>query len=229
MTWEVEHIGPHTLYRGDCREVLPTLAPVDALLTDIPYGVGMRAFDDNFAIGLEGLALVPCQRGITWISPGKVAAFIKGCLPWEVQRILWMEKLADLSYPWRGWLMNSEAILVLERPGAQWPTPETYHRDCYGVAPWGKTGHPNAKPLSVAKDLLQKITSPGETVIDPFLGSGTTALACLATARRCIGIEREARWFALACQRMHDALAQPDLFLPQAPRAIQQPLFAGGR
>jgi site-specific DNA-methyltransferase (adenine-specific) len=226
---EREQIGACTLYRGDCREVLPTLGEVDAVLTDIPYGVGMHAFDDDLSIGIEGLDMARCQRAITWLSPGKIAAFVLQTQRWTVRRVLWMEKAADLSYPWRGWLMNSEAILVLDRPGATWPSPGTYHRDCYTVAPWGKTGHPTSKPLMVATDLLNKLAEPGETVLDMFAGSCTTALACMALSCAFIGIEKDPRWFDLGCQRITDAYAQPDLFVPQPVRPQQQALFAGGR
>ena len=225
MGFEREQIGDCTLYRGDCREVLPTLGPVDAVLTDIPYGVGMRAFDDELAVGIAGLNLALCMRAITWLSPGKIGPFVKAA-SWDLARVLWMEKLADLSFPWRGWMMDSEAILVLERTGARWPTPETYHRDCYRVAPWGKSGHPTAKPLVVTKDLLQKLSAPGEVILDMFAGSCTTALACIALQRRFIGIEKAAKWFDLGCQRIAEAYSQGDLFLPvSSPRAQQEVLF----
>lgn len=228
MTLEREQIGACTLYRGDCRTILPALAPVDAVLTDIPYGVGMLAFDDDLRIGIEGLDMAACTRAITWISPGRIAQFVRLSQRWTVRRVLWMEKAADLSYPWRGWLMNSEAILVLDRDGAHWPTPGSYHRDCYTVAPWGKTGHPTSKPLAVARDLLNKLAAPGQTVLDMFAGSCTTALACMTLGCPFIGIESNPRWFDLACQRITDAYAQPDLFLPQPVQPQQQALFAGG-
>lgn len=220
MSWEVEQIGDCTLYRGDCREVLPTLDKVDAVVTDIPYGVGMKAFDDDLDTGIAGLELAPCLRAVTWLSPGKIGYFVQRS-SWHLARVLWMEKVADLSYPWRGWLMNSEAILVLERPNAKWPQPQAYHRDCYSVGPWGKTGHPNAKPLTVVVDVIKKIAAPGHMVLDMFAGSCTTALGCIATGRRCICIEKETRWFDLGCQRITDAYKQPSLF-PVAPPAPQQ-------
>jgi DNA modification methylase len=226
MSLEREQIGACTLYRGDCRDVVPTLGGIDAVLTDIPYGVGMQAFDDDLAVGIAGLDLAPCKRAITWLSPGKIAAFVTMSQRWSVLRVLWMEKAADLSYPWRGWMMNSEAILVLGRAGALWPSPGTYHRDCYTVAPWGKTGHPASKPVSVATDLLNKLAAPGETVLDMFAGACTTALACMALGCEFIGIERNPKWFDLGCQRITAAYAQPDLFVPTPTRPVQQDIFA---
>lgn len=221
-----EVIGDCTLYYGDCLDIVPTLGPVDAVVTDIPYGVGMRAFDDDLQIGIAGLDLACCTRGVTWISPGKIAQFIKAS-SWEVRRVLWMEKIADLSFPWRGWLMNSEAILVLERGHTKWPTPSSYHRDCYTVGPWGKTGHPNAKPLHVVQDILTKVSAAGETVLDMFAGSCTTALACIAWQRHFIGVEKEQKWFELGCRRIEAAYRQPDMFIEHAKRQTptQQPLF----
>lgn len=219
--WEMVQIGDCRLYRGDALDIVPTLEPVDAVLTDIPYGVGMRAFDDDLMTGIAGLNLACCSRAITWLSPGKIAQFVKAS-SWEVMRVLWMEKRADLSYPWRGWMMDSEAILVLERPGARWPTPETYHRDCYSVGPWGKNGHPTAKPLHVTKDLLQKLSAPGDLILDMFAGSCTTALACMALGRRFIGVELSPQWFDLGCRYIDEALRQPDLFLPVVAAPLQQ-------
>lgn len=221
MGWPEETIGQCRLILGDCREVLPTMPPVDAVLTDIPYGIGMKAFDDDLYIGIEGLNLCQASRGITWVSPGKIAEFVKASA-WHLRRVLWMEKVADLSYPWRGWIMNSEAILVLERePASQWPVPESYHRDCYAVGPWPKTGHPNSKPLWIVKDLIQKLTAPGQCLIDPFLGSGTTGVAAAILGRQCIGIESNARWFDIACRRIAEAYAQPDLFVSTATKPQQ--------
>src|SRR5262245_4871887 len=164
MSWEKEVIGDCTLYRGDALEIVPTLPRVDAVLTDIPYGVGMRAFDDDLDIGIQGLNLAPCARAVTWLSPGKIAPFVKAS-SWQLLRVLWMEKAADLSFPWHGWIMNGEVILVLERPGARWPAPAMYHRDCYSVGPWERCGHPSAKPLMVTKDILAKLSAVGETVL----------------------------------------------------------------
>lgn len=193
--------GQIQIYHGDCREILPSLEPVDLVLTDPPYEVGMRAFTDDLAVGIEGLALAKSKLAAVFMSPARVIRFANGVAPaWSFERLLWMEKVADLSFPWRGWLMNSEAIMIFSREGAVWPTPEVYSRDCYHVAPWGKQGHPNAKPPRVVKDILLKLCK--DTVLDFCMGSGTTLRAAKDLGRRAIGIEIEERYCELAARRM---------------------------
>jgi site-specific DNA-methyltransferase (adenine-specific) len=189
-----------TIYHGDCREVLPTIGESSLVLTDPPYGVGMEAFDDDFSIVCGALDL--CQSSImaSFMSPRRVVQFAAGLKTWVFQRVLWMEKVADISFPWRGWLMNSEAILIFSRDGATWPEPGRYSRDCYRVGPWGKQGHPNNKPPDVVQDIMQKIG--GETILDPFMGSGTTLFAAKLLGRRAIGIEIEEKYCEIAAKRL---------------------------
>ena len=190
-----------TIYHGDCREILPTLPLVDLVLTDPPYGVGLNAFDDDFTVGPEGL--IKCQSSIAavFMSPRRVVEFANAiAISWDFERILWMEKSADISFPWRGWLMNSEAILIFSKPNAQWREPERYSRDCYRVGPWGKQGHPNAKPPSVVRDIILKLG--GDLILDPFMGSGTTLRAAKDLGLQAIGIEIEERYCEIAAKRL---------------------------
>lgn len=173
-----------TIYHADCRDVLPTLPSVDLVLTDPPYGVGMKAFDDDFGV-VRYLDICPGAILGMFMSPRRVADTIHALPSWSFERVLWMEKVADLAYPWRGWLCNSEAILVFSRTGARWPKePASYRRDVYAVAPWGKVGHPNAKPISVVKDMIGKLHRSEDTILDPFMGSGTTLRAAKDLGRR---------------------------------------------
>lgn len=189
------------IFHGDCREILPSLPRADLVLTDPPYGVGLIAFDDDFSVSPEGLKLCPSDIAAVFMSPRRVVEFANAVAPaWDFERVLWMEKSADISFPWRGWLMNSEAILIFSKPTAKWPTPERYSRDCYRVGPWGKQGHPNAKPPEVVRDLIVKIG--GETILDPFMGSGTTLRAAKDLGRKAIGIEIEERYCEIAANRL---------------------------
>lgn len=196
-----------TIYHGDCRDILPSLEPgsVDLVLTDPPYGMGMRAFVDNFAVAPVGLCAAPGQLAAVFMSPRRVvelATAIAGS--WRVERLLWMEKTADLTYPWRSWLTNSEAIMILSRPGAAWPKPTAYRRDVYAVGPWGTNGHPNAKPLWVVRHLAQELSTA--TILDPFMGSGTTLRAAKDLGRKAIGIEIEERYCEIAVKRLQQAV-----------------------
>lgn len=77
--------------------------------------------------------------------------------------------------------------------------------------------HPATMPLAMARDHVLSWTNPGEIVLDPFMGSGTTAVACIKTGRRFIGIEIEPKYFGLACRRIEEALRQPDMFIELPP------------
>jgi site-specific DNA-methyltransferase (adenine-specific) len=82
-------------------------------------------------------------------------------------------------------------------------------------------GHPTQKPLSLMSELITLFSNPGEVICDPFMGSGSTGVACLKTGRRFIGIEMNPVWFEMACRRMNEVLAQPDLFM-EAPALAKQ-------
>lgn len=78
---------------------------------------------------------------------------------------------------------------------------------CVNVKRQGE--HPTEKPVPLMIDIIRDFTNPGETISDPFMGSGTTGIACVRLGRRFIGIERDPKWFDLACRRIAGELAQP--------------------
>lgn len=189
-----------TLYHGDCREIMPEL-DADVVVTDPPYGVGMVAFDDDFVAGVEGFELAPGVRAAVFHSPRRVVEFVNAVPSWSFERLLWMHKSADMGHPWRGWFMHSEAILIFSRSRDDWPDPPTYRGDMYEIGPWGKVGHPNAKPPSVVGDIITKLATPDDLVLDPFAGAGTTLFAAKTRGRRAIGIEIEERYCEIAAKR----------------------------
>ena len=193
------------IYLGDCREILPTLE-ADICVTDPPYGIGMTAFDDDFNTGVEGVNLSPGLRAAIFHSPRRVFEFAALMGRWHVERLLWMHKTADIAAPWRGWCMNGEAILVLSSDRKDWPKPKSYRSDTYTVGPWERAGHPNGKPIAVVRDLLIRLG--GETILDPFMGSGTTLRAAKDLGRKAIGIEIEERYAEIAAKRMSQEVLQ---------------------
>jgi site-specific DNA-methyltransferase (adenine-specific) len=188
-----------TIYHGDCREIATSIE-ADAVVTDPPYGVGMTAFDDDFGVGIEGLLASPGERAAIFMSPRRCFDFAQSMSPsWPVKRMLWMHKRADIAAPWRGWCMNSEAILIADRGGV-WPEQTDYRSDVYEVGPWERGwNHPNAKPLTVVTDLVRRLTR--KRVLDPFMGSGTTLRAAKDLGRKAIGIEIEERYCEIAAKR----------------------------
>ena len=83
----------------------------------------------------------------------------------------------------------------------------------------GKNPHPTMKPVSLMSELVADFTNHGETILDPFMGSGTTLVACAKLGRKGIGIELDPDYFEIACKRVRDAYAQPDLLIHYAPPA----------
>lgn len=87
----------------------------------------------------------------------------------------------------------------------------------------GRQGeHPTEKPVPLMMDLVADFTQPGQTICDPFMGSATTGVACARMGRRFIGIERNPKWFDLACRRVEEAYRSPDLFIEHAKREKAQ-------
>jgi hypothetical protein len=98
--------------------------------------------------------------------------------------------------------------------------------DCKAFAVGGepKPDHPSPKPLNVTRWFVETV-NPGRTVLDPFLGSGTTGVACAQIGKAFIGIEREPAYFDLACRRIAEAYRQPRLFAEPEPKPEQAKLF----
>jgi len=85
-------------------------------------------------------------------------------------------------------------------------------------------GHPAPMPYAMAADHITTWTNTGDTILDPFMGSGTTGVACAKMGRKFIGIELEPKHFDIACKRIEDAYAQPDLFVQPPENLVQEPL-----
>lgn len=93
----------------------------------------------------------------------------------------------------------------------------------------GRQGeHPTEKPAPLMREIVADFTKPGQTIGDPFMGSGTTGVACLALGRKFIGIEQDERWFDLSCRRIEEAHKQPRLFDEPPPKPVQPSLLESG-
>lgn len=219
-------IGAATLYRADCLKVLPTLGDVQAMITDPPYGIAHRttsggrddtgrnrayaswanteiAGDDSTAArdgAVFGVPNVACFG--TWKRPPMDGA--QTCLVWDKGPATGM---GDLSLPWKP---SHELIFIR---GKAW----TGRRDegvlrAYSVT-WESAGrtHPHEKPVALLAALVNKL--PRDlTIVDPFMGSGTTGVAAVAEGRRFVGIEINPDYFAIACERIDQAQRQGRLF-----------------
>ena len=86
-------------------------------------------------------------------------------------------------------------------------------------------GHPTEKPWRLFAELLTDFTKPDETILDPFMGSGTTLVACAKMGRKGIGIELDESYYEIACKRVEEAYKQPDLFVAPPSKPVQESMF----
>ena len=210
----VETIGRAVLHLGDCRDILPTLGKVDAVVTDPPYGIGatkqtLGSGKKDFHRGdTEWDSEVPdisplLEMGCTAIIWG--GNYFANILPANNHWLIWHKVNDGLSF--------SECEMAWTNLGKQ-----VRHLSHH----WGgeTKEHPTQKPLRVMRWCLSLLPTGIETILDPFMGSGTTGVACVKTGRSFIGIELDPDYFDIACRRIQEAYAQPDMFIEQ-PKAEQ--------
>jgi site-specific DNA-methyltransferase (adenine-specific) len=225
---DIKTIGDTTLYLGDCRDILPTLSRVDVMIADTPYGVRGKQktknatrkcgkkndyldfvdsieFVKNVVIPAITYALSISDRGV--ITPGNKCLTLYpvpdsfGCFyqpasvglqPWgraDAQPILYYG-----SHP-----IGGKAL-----PGSKCSYQLTESPEV--------NGHPCPKPLGAMIKLVAAASLKAQTILDPFMGSGTTGVAAVTLGRKFIGIELSRKYFDIACERIENAQRQEKLF-----------------
>lgn len=227
MTTRIETIGDATLYLGDCRDILPTLPKVDCLITDPPYGIGVKLGvssggsnggmwknvtifgDEDVSVRDDVLRIVGELKSMAIFASHKAPP------PAGYEKLLIWDKGAhtgagNLSFPWKPcfefvWLAG------------QWNGPRVSGvirflavAGCVGAANDGIRNHPTEKPVDLMEHFVQRMT--GNSCIDLFMGSGTIGVACANLGKTFIGIEREPKYFDIACKRIENAYRQERLF-----------------
>ncbi len=214
-------IGDCRLLLGDCREILPTLGKVDAVVTDPPYGIGAdeAAFRNNGKRGWK------CYGETAWDRSRPAQETFQSLLEASRDQIIWGGNyFADLLPPSMRWLVwdKGQRDFSLADVELAWTSQNkaaralTYSR---GRAMLDGKQHPTQKPIEVMVWCLGFLPD-AETILDPFMGSGTTGVACVKLCRKFIGIEIDEKYFDIACRRIRDAYAQPDMFV-EASKAEQ--------
>lgn len=225
-----ETIGDCRLIQADCLEVLPTLEGVDAVVTDPPYGVRYSSGYATFALW-KGDRYIRNDDGITvrdavaeWSAgrPSLLFGSWRARRPDKTRMVLIWDKggalgMGDLSLPWKP---DHEEIYVLGKGFVGARDSGSVLR-CPPVQSMARNGrkHPTEKPVALMQRLVKKV--PG-TVLDPFMGSGTTGVACAKLGRRFIGIEVDSGYYKIACERIREAYRQPDMFTQPAARKAEQ-------
>lgn len=223
-------IGDATLYLGDCMDILPTLDRVDAVITDPPYGYNYSSnylspwknkeingdsntFLRDFMVSWAGKK--PWAFFGSWKMPKPLG--IKGVLIWDKGPASGM---GDLSFPWK----SSWEEIYVGGKGWQGSRDEGVLSGHWIVTrtSMGRS-HPNEKPVSLMCILIKKLPQ-SYVVFDPFMGSGTTGVAAIQMGRKFIGIERDPKYFDIACERISNAQKQESLF-PVQTKQEQQGMF----
>lgn len=202
-------IGNAELWLGDCRDILPTLPKVDAVVTDPPYGIGEDGGKFRGRLG-QNIKVLP-KMG--WDRQRPESAVFDMLLQAGDDQVIWGGNyFADLLPPSKGWLYWQKLMGGDFADGElAWTSRNKALRE-FTCCPKGKGGdHPTQKPVEVMKWCISFF--PGANLIlDPFMGSGTTGVAAVQMDRRFIGIEREQSYFDIACKRIEDAQRQGSLF-----------------
>ena len=224
-----EVIGNATLYLGDCRDILPTLGKVDAVVTDPPYGIG-EAAGANQSRG--NLAVAKDYGNQTWdnapvdaalldivLAAGRYAVIFGGnyySMPPTSCWLVWDKingdnDFADCELAW------TNIPKAVRRIRYMWNGMLRANNEPRG-------DHPTQKPVGVMSWVLQQLPADTRTILDPFAGSGTTGVSCVKLGFEFTGIERESQYFDAMCRRIEAATKQPDLFV--APVATTPDMFA---
>jgi len=246
MAWRIETIGRATLHLADCRDVLPTLGKVAHIITDPPYEAIMHASKAGIKglVRPDGthhwkpLDFAP----IDGIRAEVVALASNACEGWFIA-FCTSEGVGRWADEINASPMKYKRACVWVKPDStpqmngQGPAQGAEHFVCAwagsGFAKWnggGKRGvytccvngperhgeHPTEKPRKLMAEIIADFTNAAQIILDPFMGSGTTGVAAVQMGRDFIGIEREEKYFDIACERIRKAQLQGDLFIESA-------------
>jgi len=220
-----------TLYLGDCREILPTLGKIDAVVTDPPYGIEDAAIKGQGRTGkrvgasniwhseswwdkeIDPAWMKLCATAadtVAWFGHWRKREQVEHGMPLPLRSEIVWAKDCHVGPPCPV-AMRDERIWLFAKEGIKGKTFETSVWDQPIIPTWTWKHHKNEKPVALMSRLI-RFLDPG-TVLDPFMGSGTTGVAAVKIGRNFIGIEIEPKYFDIACRRISKALRQPDLFI----------------
>lgn len=220
-------IGDATLYLGSGEDVLPTLEKACAVITDPPYGIGASA-----GIGKYGRLKVAQSGDYGWdneIPTDDLLALVLAAgdkkiifggnyfpLPPSRNFLIWDKgagfkgrNFAECEMAWCSWDANARVLSY----------------DPLARGDYKNKEHPTQKPVAVMTWAILH-AGAASTIVDPFMGSGSTGVAALQLGRKFVGIERDERYFEIACRRIERAVAQGQLFAPEkAAQPVQESLL----
>jgi site-specific DNA-methyltransferase (adenine-specific) len=234
------------LYLGDCMDILPTLGKVDAVITDPPYSDKTHNNAKSNAGGGTGVKAIDFKA----IDFKAIESLLTACAPlchgWIIANMDWRH-IAALEFEGHNfyelirfgvWVKtNPMPQISADRPANGWDgiayifpkdKKKTWNGGgCHGnwSGPVITNGdHPTGKPVDMVLSWVTRFTEHKQTILDPFMGSGTTGVAAIQLGRKFIGIEREPKYFDIACKRIEQAAAQGQLFETVQTKQVQMGL-----
>jgi len=233
----IEHIGDQTLILGDCREVMPTLGRFDACVTDPPYGIGFDYDKHDDMGGADYVKLITrlsdkprvvlqypeeMMRYMVpvWGAPDDVFAW---CYNSNTNRQFRLFGFWGLLPEWN--LLLQPAKNIGDKRVEQSVRSYDWCSDLQQVKNVSaeKTNHPCQVPSKLMKRII--VLTNASTILDPFMGSGTTLVACQQLGRKGTGIELSEKYFDIACKRVEQAAAQPRLFAEPQQKPKQEAML----
>lgn len=196
--------GSIQIFHGDCRDVLPTLTDVGAVITDPPYGVHIAAWDGAVPYDLVTTFHAMTAGPILWFGASPMLRTDLLAFPVPPQRILVWAPTFSLSKT------MANGLAYRWHPLYAWQLPKSHSGPTWDVLTTPTDGrnfwnHPATKPLRLMRSLVG-ISPVGATVLDPFMGSGTTLRAAMDLGRKAIGVEISEAYCEIAAKRLQQAV-----------------------
>jgi len=225
-------IGRATLYLGDCRDILPVLPKVDAVVTDPPYGIFKPRGGDGRMFGNDTIYSVDDSAAEWDVRPdGELLALVRAAAPlWTIWGgnymagdlgdtkglLIWNKLTGNNAYA-DGECAFTNKVGTMRIMTHQWC-------GAFKDSERGERAvHPTQKPVAVMRWCIS-YAKDAQTILDPFMGSGTTGVACVRLGRRFVGIELEPKYYAIAKRRIQDELNRVK-FLEPKQRETQRTLL----
>ena len=210
-----EVIGNATLYLGDCLEIMPTLGKVDAVVTDPPYGIGNFVQTTGNIRGEE----------VTWNDAPPPMTLFEILRKISKHRIIWGANYFNCFEKNGGAIVWNKNQPMADFSKCEIASSSHLQKTELVTITWTnfvntkESNHPCERPVSLYVFCIEYLPY-SNLILDPFMGSGSTGVACAKLGRKFIGIDLEPKYFDISCERIHKAYDQPDMFVEQ-PKAVQ--------
>jgi site-specific DNA-methyltransferase (adenine-specific) len=214
--------GAIRLILGNCLEVMPLLTGIGAVVTDPPYGLDVAEWDKTVPHYMIELFLKITPGPVVWFGSASNAIDDAKAFPIQPERMMIWSPRFTLSKVAKDGFAYRFHPLWFWRVRKQSFCPWDVFDDMTECGNWWE--HKCTKPLSLMVKLVMIVADVGQVILDPFVGSGTTLVACLKTGRRGIGIEIEPKYFQIAVERCKRVIREDKGSFQIRPKPRQAPV-----